>query len=67
MKWAAFLHVDTDLRKLNVKLLGGYSKKWVGPIRSYGTLKSSVSWSDESSRFMECFLQAESDSIFVIQ
>ena len=42
MKWAYFLHPDTNLGKLNVDLilLGGYAKKWVRPFRWYGTLKS---------------------------
>ena len=65
MKWADFLHADTNLGNLNVNLitLGGYAQKCGRPFRSDGSLKSGAShkWFDESSRLIEWFLHCDSN------
>ena len=45
--------------------MGGDDEKWLRPFRSYGTVKLGLFhiWFDESSRLIEWFLHADSDSI----
>ena len=67
MKWADFLHADTNLGKLNVNSIND----WVAMLKNgqnlldHETLKSGVShkWFDESSRLIEWFWHADSDWI----
>ena len=45
--------------------MSGHGQRWVRAFRSYGILKSGAShlWFDKSSRMIESFLHADSDSI----
>ena len=69
MKWAEFLHADTNLGKPNVNLIiigwaclkMGESFKIIWDC----IISASYKWFDKSSRLIECFLHGDSDWIIL--
>ena len=67
MKWADFLHADTNLGKLKVTLIIiGFTLSKLGKnLKNHGTLKSGVfhKWYDELSILIKWFFHVDSDEI----